>query len=75
MIASVVANVNEQTPMWTSTLETLRARPEIEIGNLIESRLPLTLEADDSAGLDSLTDWLLTLPGISHVNVIFVHFE
>ncbi len=75
MIASVVALVDGSGPLWDSTLAALRERSEIEVGKLIESRLPLTLEADDGDGLDSLTDWMLSLPGIFHVNVIFVHFE
>ena len=76
MIASLVATLKAgQEFSFERTLEQLHQRTEIEIGPLCGDRLPITIEAEDTMELESLTKWVQDLSGILHVDIVFASFE
>jgi hypothetical protein len=52
----------------------LGTRPEFLVGEAQDRWLPVAMEAPDEAGSWALHDWLRTLPGILHVDVVHVRF-
>ena len=75
MIASIVAVIDGQKTDGCRLVATVGHRSEFQMGELRGSQLPLTIEAGNAAELESATEWLLSLPGVLHVNVIYVNFE
>lgn len=76
MIASLVATLKqEEDSSFEKTLNQLRERKEIEIGQIYGVRLPLTIEAESTEELELLTQWVQGLNGILHVDIIFASFE
>jgi nitrate reductase NapAB chaperone NapD len=53
----------------------LGARPEFDVGEAHDRWLAVAMEAPDEAGSWALHDWLRTLPGVAHVDVVHVHFS
>jgi hypothetical protein len=52
----------------------LGARAEFVLGEAHDRWLAVAMEASDEAGSLALHDWLRTLPGVAHVDVVHVHF-
>jgi hypothetical protein len=52
----------------------LGARPEFLVGETQDRWLAVAMEAPDEAGSWALHDWLRTLPGVLHVDVVHVRF-
>ncbi len=76
MIASMVATLKRGDKFsFERTLEQLHQRLEIETGQLCGDRLPITIEAEDTVELESLTKWVQDLSGILHVDIVFASFE
>ena len=76
MIASLVATLKQdEGSSFEDTLMRLRQRKQIETGQLYGARLPMTIEAEDTHELESLTQWVQDLKGILHVDIIFASFE
>jgi len=53
----------------------IAAVPDFTIGDPNGSRLPLALEALDAAESERWCEWLRALPGVTGVEVIFVHWD
>ena len=65
MVASVVAILKPQdSHSQAGTLDRLKQRSGMELGNLIDNRVPIVIECTDSHQLRIETDWLRELPGI-----------
>ena len=75
MTAGVVATLDMAVPGFEQSISAIESRSDVEMGQAICSRLPLTIEASDAQGLELITNWLLNLNGIVHVDVVFVHYE
>ena len=76
MIVSMVATLKRGEEFsLTKTLAQLHQRTEIETGQLCGDRLPITIEAEDTVELESLTQWVQDLSGILHVDIVFASFE
>ncbi len=76
MIASLVATLKQaEGSSFEDTLNRLRQRNEIEIGQIYGARLPLTIEAESTQELELLTQWVQGLNGILHVDIVFASFE
>jgi hypothetical protein len=57
-----------------SVEDALVGRPELVVGEAQDRWLAVAMEAPDEAGSRALHDWLRTLPGVAHVDVVHVHF-
>ncbi len=76
MIASLVATLKQdEDSSFENTLNPLRERKEIELGQIHGVRLPLTIEAESTEKLELLTQWVQGLNGILHVDIIVAFFE
>ncbi len=75
MIASVIALINWQMTDSIRISKTVEGRVGFAVGEACGAKLPLTIEAIDGSELEAATDWLRSLPGVMHVDVIYVNFE
>lgn len=77
MIASVVATLEPDAALRSQLLQKLLARPELEVGDWspANSRIPITIEAQNRHQMEDSTTWLRTQSGVLMVDVVFVHFE
>lgn len=57
------------------TVQTVRQRSELTVGELNARWLPVALEARDDEHSREVHDWLMTLPGVEYVDVTSVNFE
>ncbi len=56
-------------------VETIQARPEIELGELQDRWLPLVVDAPDQRGSRDVHAWLESLPGVETVDVILAGLD
>ena len=57
------------------TVQKLRQRSELTVGELNARWLPVALEARDDEHSREVHDWLMALPGVEYVDVTSVNFE
>ena len=75
MIGSVIANFSNNADMVRRAIDCIQQRPEFEMGALVDGRkLPITIEAHSERELEDATDWLRSVQGVDHVDVVFVYF-
>ena len=74
MVLGLVVHLSPGEQSVRETLAAIDEQPAIEPGVLHGSRLPVVVEAADSADSHRLTDWLHDLNGVVHVDVTYVHF-
>jgi hypothetical protein len=53
----------------------LEEHPMFTLGEPKGDRLPVALEAEDAAASERWTEWLRQLPGVTGVEVVFVHWD
>ncbi len=75
MISGLVVYLTNEATISKRAIAAIASEPSFEMGTQEELRLPLVLEAASSQQSQSLTDWLISLPGVQHVDVAFVHLE
>jgi hypothetical protein len=75
MISGLVATLTADASLAQSALQAIRQHPALEAGPQDGSRLPLVLETATPSESHDLSEWLVELPGIEHVDVAFVHWD
>lgn len=75
MINSLVVTVNAKARAISHVRRAINEHPEFELGDTVQNRIPVVLEAPDPASAESATRWLLSLPEVTHVDVVFVSFD
>ncbi|QDS98795.1 hypothetical protein [Adhaeretor mobilis] len=75
MISGLVAHLTAEAGLAQATVSAIAEQPNLEVGVQQELRLPLVLETTTSVESQAVTDWLHELPGITHVDVAFVHLD
>ena len=73
MISSLVVTLENDNA--SHAIGELNNHPAIEMGNLFENRLPVTVASVDSQEMMFTTRWIEDLTGVFKVDVVFVHFE
>jgi nitrate reductase NapAB chaperone NapD len=58
-----------------TTLEALRGHPSIQVGEASDHRLPIVVETSDSDQTSMMWEWLNSLPGVTLIDLAFLHFE
>jgi hypothetical protein len=53
----------------------IAGRPEFRVGSRQGQRLPAVLDTPDAETDRRCWRWLRGLPGVAHVDVVFIHFE
>lgn len=75
MISGLIVRLRQEPIEAQAACDAIRCHREFQVGDRIGDNLPAVLEAKDPAQSQDLTDWLLALPGIAHVDVVSVNFE
>ncbi len=75
MITSLVVTTTADARAISHVQRAIGERSEFEVGDAIENRLPVVLEASDPGAAETATRWLLSLPHVSHVDVVFVAYD
>lgn len=76
MISSVIAKLVQVESMLGTTVEEIARHPNLEVGDLIDSRmLPITIDAPSREETEATTRWLQSRAGVDMIDVVFVHFE
>jgi hypothetical protein len=73
MISGLVATLTTDIELAQQALHTIGQHPALELGPQEGCRLPLVLETTTPDESNHLSDWLVELPGVEHVDVVFVH--
>jgi nitrate reductase NapAB chaperone NapD len=55
--------------------QVLAGEPSLSCGELLGDQLPVILETEDDQKSREVHDWLLSLPGVLQVDVVFVGLE
>ena len=72
MIGSAVLTLEPDSNLIESIMRQLDREDAIETGNLIGYKLPITMEAENPASLESLTKWIQQMDGVQFVDIAFV---
>lgn len=75
MTSGLVVTLDPDSPERGSAPAVLAVTPAFSVGERIEDRLPVALEAADAEASERWTDWLRRLPGVAGVEVVFVHWD
>ena len=75
MISSLVIHLDLDEGLANEAIVSIAAEQCIEIGARHESRLPIVLECATPTRSQEITDWLIELPGVTHIDVTFVHLD
>ncbi|MFT5525044.1 MAG: hypothetical protein ACI9G1_000911 [Pirellulaceae bacterium] len=75
MISGLVLYLNRDAGLWDETLDELGGHDQIELGERVQARLPVVIDSSDGSGARDLTQWILDLPGVDHIDVTYVDLE
>lgn len=75
MISGLVVHLDLDETLAGEAIAAINAQPAFEAGVQQAARLPIVLECASAGESHELTDWLIGLPGVTHVDVAFVDFE
>jgi nitrate reductase NapAB chaperone NapD len=74
-ISSFVVTLPEEPAAAGRIVAALAAVPVFELGDAVERRLPVVLEAEDGSAARQWYEWVEALPGVVKVDMAFVSFE
>lgn len=75
LISGLLITLSANAHSHRSVIETLRLRPEIEVGQLFQQWLPVVVETADDAATRELHDWIQAQRGVEYVDVVSVDFD
>lgn len=75
MISGLVLRLTPNVGLADSAVRLISAVQAIELGPRQTTDLPIVLETETPAESRDLTEWLATIPGVTHVDVTFTCFD
>ncbi len=75
MISGLVIQLSADDVLVADAIQAIKDQPVLELGLRTGRRQPLVLETRGSGESHDITDWLAELPGVEHVDVVFVHLD
>ncbi len=75
MISGLVLYLNRDQGLWEETIAELEGHDAVELGERVHARLPIVVDATDGSHARDLTQWILDLPGVDHIDVTYVDLE
>jgi nitrate reductase NapAB chaperone NapD len=75
MTSGLIVQFDPNSPRIEFTLKRIRSATAIAEGDHRESAMAVALEAHDAAESERWLDWLRDLPGVTGVEVVFVHWD
>jgi len=70
MISGLVLTLDSQP---SGAVDTIRSRPHLTLGEQNGRLLSIAIEANTPAESEELHNWLIDVPGVENVEVVFVH--
>jgi len=74
-ISGLLISLDRDPARRAEAMDALHQHPAIEIGEGEECRVPIVVDTTSSQEDRAVWDWLHQQPGISFVDVVYVHFE
>lgn len=74
-VSGLAITLSESANDVEQAIGALREHASIEIGPRHGRRLAVTTDTPSPEGDRDLWNWLQHLPGVTHVDVVFVHFD
>jgi hypothetical protein len=75
MTSGIIVQFDPDSPGSIASLDVIRSTPAFAIGEQRSGGLSAALEARDAAESEHWLDWLRGLPGVTGVEVVFVHWD
>ena len=75
MVGGLCVHLTEDVNQSQRAIALMRQRESITLGKPHGQRLPAVVESADRADAEANLEWLRHLPGVLHVDVVFVHFD
>lgn len=75
MISGVVLHLALEERLRRQTLQQIEEHSCIELGACHANRAAIVIETPSAGPSRDVTDWLLSLPGVTHLDVTYVDFE
>jgi nitrate reductase NapAB chaperone NapD len=75
MIGGLVVYLAQDDSLAQQATSAMREQPGLDLGEQTGRRLPAVVESMESQTVEETTDWIRNLPGVVHVDVVFVHLE
>ena len=74
-VSGLIINFSPDVHLRQATLDALRSHPAIQVGEATDHRLPIVVETTDSDESALMWEWLHSLPGVSLIDLAYLHFE
>jgi hypothetical protein len=74
-VSALVLTLSEDAAERARALSVLRATPTITLGDLADLRLPIVTETPTARDGAALAEWLLEVPGVHLVDLVFADFS
>ena len=74
-ISGLIVHFCSDSKPTQATLQQLRDHPQIQVGTAAGDRLPIVIDTVDAEDSSRMWEWLHSLPGISVIDVAYLHFE
>lgn len=74
-ISGLVVTFGSDAALAAAALAKIRAAAPLTLGATHERSWAATLETTDPQSAQAWHNWLVDLPGVEHVAVVFVHWE
>lgn len=74
-VSGLIINFSTESGPPPATLEALLGHPFVQVGEGSGHRLPIVVETSDAEQTDSMWEWLHSLPGVTLIDLAFLHFD
>jgi hypothetical protein len=74
-ISGLLITLDRDPSKRTSAIAALQQHPSIDLGEGEDHRLPIVVDTPSSDDDRAVWDWLHEQPGITFVDVVYVHFD
>ena len=74
-ISGLVITLSEQADLARSAVQQIRGNAQVRLGDREGRRIPLVLDTPDPSTDKRTWNWLNELPGVTWVDVVFIHFD
>lgn len=73
--SGLIISLSPDPEATDASLADLAADPRFELGARVGHRIPAALETSSLSEDAAARAWLQALPGVTHFDVVFVHFD
>jgi hypothetical protein len=74
-VSGLAITLSEQTKVADAAITALHRHHAVELGPRVGRRLAATTDTASTSSDEELWHWMRALPGVDHIDVVFVHFD